>query len=383
MKKIQFIFTLSLLALIFSSCDKGLKENKDLLIKGVPAPIYIDVNLLGDCPSGPIDLIAGQHTVVGQIYVEKDVDTDCLNVTYKIDDAAEGDWFLTEVHLELVTNPNAFPMTNSGNPKIGNFKFKYSFSPFENKKEFAIPECIPLPKDASGKLISPVYIAAHGVVGNKENVIGYTDTPDFEEFCASLPETVDLKVIDGGLGYFTTTITDGGWLDGKYPGWCLVRIIDMPRNTLLDNYNVFCSLDPNLKEYGLFDYPENMPQINYILNQNYPGKPAGTFGTITKGDVQFAIWELIDEHGAPGLNDRVNWILNDVALNTPNFVLGCGSVIGVIIAPPRNPDGTYPTQVTIIPVPINCELYGDETIWARGFDFPGNNWAMFFKYCLE
>ena len=385
MKKIQFIFTLSLLALIFSSCDKGLKENKDLLIKGVPAPIYIDVDLLGDCPSGPIDLIAGQHTVVGQIYVEKDLDNECLKVTYKIDGAAEGDWFLTEVHLEMVTDPNVFPMTKTGNPKIGNFKFKYSFSPFENTKEFAIPECIPLPKDASGKLISPVYIAAHGVVGNKENVIGYTDTPNFEEFCASLPKTVDLTVVDGVSSYFTSTISDGGWLNGTYPSWCLVRVITINRNYLYDNFEVYCSLDPDLKDYGLVDFPENMPLVNYILNQDYVGKPAGEYGLVTKNDVQAAIWKLIDELGPPSgwTNNRVNWILNDVAINAPNFVLGCGSIIGVILAPPRNPDGTYPVQVTIIPVPVNCELYGDETIWARGFDFPGNNWAMFFKYCLE
>lgn len=361
----------------------------ELLKKGKADATYIELDLVDQCSESPIDLIAGQHTVVGQLLIETNTANECINITYKLDDEDEGDWYLTEVHLHLTTDPNEIPMNRAGNPMIGHFEYNFPLDIDDQVKEFELPVCIPIPEDENGNPVNSVFIAAHGVACNKVAVLH--ETPDFEQFCASLPETADLTVVDDRvLGYFTSTITDGGWLDGEYPGWCLSRIITIPRGVLLDDFEIVCSLDPNLEAYGIVDYPENMPLVNYILNQNYIGKIVDVESAdkkIRAMDVQCAIWELIDESGAPEvyMNDKVQWILEDVEANSPDFVLECGSYVGIILVPPRNEDGSLTTQVSMISVPLSCESYEYEceTIWAEGFEFPGNNWAMFFKYCTD
>ena len=55
------------------------------------------------------------------------------------------------------------------------------------------------------------------------------------------------------------------------------------------------------------------------------------------------------------------------------FIPDCGEYVGIILIP----DGEI--QPLIIPYPIECNDCED-TIWAKGCDFPGNNWAMYFQY---
>jgi hypothetical protein len=84
---------------------------------------------------------------------------------------------------------------------------------------------------------------------------------------------------------------------------------------------------------------------------------------------------------------RVNWILEQTA-GKDGYLPECGGVIAVILVPTEAiPTGAYimPAQLTLITIPVPCTpVYGGcETAWGKGFDFPGNNWFMFFRYCIE
>jgi len=68
-----------------------------------------------------VNLIAGQHTIVGDVSVALNDDG-----TWQLTYTTFNDWEIDETHLSLSSsceNPT-FPVTNSGNPKVG--KFEYS-----------------------------------------------------------------------------------------------------------------------------------------------------------------------------------------------------------------------------------------------------------------
>jgi hypothetical protein len=90
---------------------------------------------------------------------------------------------------------------------------------------------------------------------------------------------------------------------------------------------------------GLVEHPENMDQVNYILNQGYIGTASpGGFGTYTYGDVQRAIWTLVEDvlstSGLGGWDaSRVAEILDDAAANGEDYEPPCDGVAGVVLAP--------------------------------------------------
>jgi hypothetical protein len=121
------------------------------------------------------------------------------------------------------------------------------------------------------------------------------------------------------------------------------------------------------------------------------GQPSTCGGIYTYGDVQRAIWELIDDVPATGglgpwSQCRVDKILAAAEANGEGFMPGCDDLIAILLAPT---DGCQSlqvviTQVTLISVGAPCiPIYQDETAWGDGFDFPGKNWAMHFTYEVQ
>jgi hypothetical protein len=78
------------------------------------------------------DLMAGQNTNAGSVTVTNDGYN--LYVTY----ATTGDWQIKKIHL-YVGALAGLPTNNGGNPKIGNFPVKVSFSPFTTTYQATIP----------------------------------------------------------------------------------------------------------------------------------------------------------------------------------------------------------------------------------------------------
>ncbi len=97
-----------------------------LVFSLVPAMGFAD----NDCepcePWKEVDLIAGQHNVVGTVTVEND--NEYLCVTYALDEEslAEG-WLIYETHLAIATELDGIPQTRANrwgtNPIPGQFPY--------------------------------------------------------------------------------------------------------------------------------------------------------------------------------------------------------------------------------------------------------------------
>lgn len=361
-----------LFAFFFFSCDK--QESR------LDEDAYAGFMLKNNVACGEVyetDLVAGKHIVVGKVRVESG--PDYLDISYMIE---EGAWWLSEVHLAVERTYNALPQNRPGNPMIGRFPYKAKFDPVVKSHTFRVP----------ASMGGPYFIAAHAVVLGNSNWI-----PVIEEFNSLLPETATLTVqypSAGSPSYFTSTVTNGGILDGTYEGWCIDTDNTINKNTAY-TVKVYSSLDTDFESLNLVDFPEKMPYVNYILNQNYVGQQAGTLGIITYGDVQRAIWELVDKTPTTsGLGSwsqaRVNWIKAEALENGELFIPDCGNVVAVVLVPvgldgmPLKVQITI-AQITIINFPVECGPPSyfdmDETAWADGLPFRGRNWAMYFTYC--
>ncbi|MEJ2560723.1 MAG: hypothetical protein P8186_31775, partial [Anaerolineae bacterium] len=207
---------------------------------------------------------------------------------------------------------------------------------------------------------------------------------------AALPGQVTISTVYPGLdygapSYFDITVSGGITLDGTYDGNC-ADLAGGPPSGLAVPY-----LSTELIPDGVVQKPENLDLVNWIINQDFVGQPSGCDGAYTWGDVQWAIWKLIDgREPTPGtLSSLQAWsecraqeIVDAAIANGEGFVPGCGDVMGIILAP----ETTW-TQSVIIWIPVPCAAE-DETVWGGDYfgtplEFPGDNWAIYFAYTVQ
>jgi len=148
------------------------------------------------------------------------------------------------------------------------------------------------------------------------------------------------------------------------------------------------------------EYPENLDLVNYLLNNFAVGnedqlmnEDCSTYASnniskiLTSGDIQRAIWSLMDDNTIDPITlevwnqKRVNAILCDVILNGEGFEPSCDEFI-VFIAIPIEIGGDF-DQPVICKVPMSCceAGIGSGTAWADGkygIGFLGNSWATYF-----
>jgi len=297
-------------------------------------------------------LLAGQTIDVGDVEVWND--GDYLYVKYVVDAAY---WCLTETHLHVATSLGGIPQ-KKGNPPPGKFDYK-------GEHDCVTDYTYEIPLTwAQG---TQLFIAAHAVVCQRVgNFIAGLNLPDTVTFMVTFP-------YGGGPAYFPHTYINGltiGELDVY--GWC----VDTDNSILQSIWyiaNIYSSYET--LPVGLIENPENLDLVNWILNQGFVGQVSVCGGIYTYGDVQRAIWALIeDEQSTSGLGAwsecRVNEILAAAYANGEGFVPGCGDIIGVILEPVEG------EQVIIGEVVIEC---GCETAWGDGEDFPGKNWATYIE----
>jgi hypothetical protein len=314
------------------------------------------------------DLTAGGGNIksamdVGDVLVWND--GEYLYVEYLVTDQ---DWCLTETHLEVATALEEIPQKN-GNPPPGKFTYKG-----EHDCVADVTYSIPLTWDPGTELL----IAAHGVVQNG----------GLGAILAILPDTVTMAIAFPGIGfgapsYFDIAISGGTTLDGMYDGYC----VDTDSVRANANANVYPSYEP--LPPGIIERPENLDLVNWIINQGFEDQPSGCGGFYTYGDVQWAIWQLVEDNPPldhPNLGDwslcRAQEILAAAYANGDSFVPGCGDVM-VIILDPYNPSGHQPV---IIWVEVPC--VEEETAWGGDYfgtplEFPGKNWAIYFAYTVQ
>lgn len=370
------------LSFLFSSCDKA--DNPATM--GLPEVMANNFSLntldyiwYEECGELHSKLMAGKFTEVGEVIVKNDAVN--LYITFEIYEAEIPNWFISETHLSITASLAEVPLTKDGNPQIGLFNYNNLGKTIENAGATVVFEPIPLVNLGNP---SELVILAHAVV----NDLGSTgcNEPSMDAFNVRLPATATAKFTypgEGALSYLVTFISEGGILNGTHQGWCIDTDHYISLNTDLE-VNVISTWDPNfIFRTDLVSYPENMDQVNWILNQGFVGteSPSG-FGTFTFGDVQRAMWELLEEtEGESSLGtwsqDRVDEIIA-ASIAGEGFEPQCGEFVALVLQP-VNPD----QQITLIPYPVSC--FCDETSWAAGEDVGGNSWAMYFEYsvCTE
>ena len=347
MRNVLPSLTLALIALIASPAWAVVEE--------------ADATLKCDQPVCSTALLAGQNINVGTVEVFFEGNT--LRVVYTVDPG--NDWSLTETHLyvdgvpPVKAAPGQFPYSHEdlGNVKSDTYEFTYAAAP-------------------SGC----VYFAAHAVV---ETIVGYDFDPSILQ--VDLPDQVTMSVkypSAGDPAYFETTVTGGTVLDGVYDGWC----IDLGR-TINQNVNYTANVYSSYEEVpdGTVDKPENLHLVNWVINQGFVGQQSTSCaGTFTYGDVQRAIWSLIDvSQSTAGIGSysdcRVNEIVDAAYLSGEGYVPVCGGVVAVILVPVGATQVTI-AQVTLIEDPTSdwcTPVYESETAWGEGQRFP-KSWAMYF-----
>lgn len=133
-KKILYVFVLAVMAAFVGySCDSNeiTSSEEDVVVVSQ----FRSVNVCDIEPCGEIktvNLIAGQNIVAGSIMYANDADY--VYVHY----ATTGDWKLKALHL-YVGDCTLIPANKAGNPTIGKFPYKTSFTEYQTVYTFAIP----------------------------------------------------------------------------------------------------------------------------------------------------------------------------------------------------------------------------------------------------
>lgn len=157
-----------------------------------------------------------------------------------------------------------------------------------------------------------------------------------------------------GKSYFKVTVKDSGLLKGNYPGWCAdwnYRIEDG-----IDYNSTFWSSLSSSVPTDVVNKPENLDEVNWLINQNMVGKLSPTgLGRYTIGDVQLAIWTLIDDNFddssiADYSQARVDELVMRALRDGADFVPSCRQLVGIILVP-KHPQSGEGAQHTIILVP--------------------------------
>ncbi len=226
-------------------------------------------------------LLAGQKYEIGRVEIDKSAcaqdDTGTMTVKYVI---TEPGWAILSTHLHVADTCSDIPQAN-GNPIPGKFTYKNkSKDPFETT--YSNLPCRSL-------------IAAHA------KVVRVISTEDLIKYAGGDQVTFSVQhPYDGGPSYFPqVNITTPGGLYGTYLGWCVDTEGHIDVNTPYCA-KVVSSYDPTSQLGSLVDKPENLDLVNWIINQDFVGKASacldgsGNPTYFTYGDVQRAIWALID-----------------------------------------------------------------------------------------
>ena len=304
---------------------------------------------------------AGQNntdngTLVGKVIAS--ITGNILTVQYVLDEP----WEATEYHLWVGTDFTKIPR----NAAPG--RFPYSDGPIIT---------VTLGDDFTPG--TPIYLAAHAVVTHDGGV---------EALEAMLPETAKFSIVLNRIvTYLTTTVTEGGMLDGVYGSYCIDSGISIEPEEVYDAWVYSSYALPD--GFDKVDYPENFPLVNWIINYIEVGD------YYTYADVQRAIWELLETApqniADPPIvfdPDKVADIIDAAEAyeeDFGDFVPECGQYLVIVLDP------VQAVQPLIIWKLVPCGE--SETAWAIGGDedndytFSGNGiankWGWFFDmtYC--
>jgi hypothetical protein len=251
-------------------------------------------------------------------------------------------------------------------------------------------------------------LAAHAVVCEPSTEADWGQLLDLVDRSAGMSGQVMTRVSlhDNGTS-LDVEILDGGGLSGVHAGWFADLDRKMSLRTVYFAEIVSTlsighdgSIVPNPSAAKLIEYPDNLSSVNWVINQGFPGRNSTCGGTFTDGDVQRAIWELLeDDQPTDGLQTwdqcRVNEIVAAATQQGYGYIPGCDDSVAVILNPVGH-RGENIARIAIAEIDlgttsIGCQRRspGDcETAWAQslGGDIPfprGGGWGSYFEYLCE
>jgi hypothetical protein len=313
-------------------------------------------------------LFAGKSTKVGKIQVTNDSEN--IKVKVFVDDP----WVLAgSPRMEVATTVEGIPQKN-GNPIPGQFTY--------SGKEVSMP----LGGQTSGK---ELILAVHA---NVKKRTGY-NPPSLADFANALPSQTKMTIsYPGTSSYFKATFSAG--LSGTFNSWCIDTDHGIAPNTpyTVDVYSSYETLPA-----GTVAYPENLDLANWVVNQKFMGKASACNGAYTWGDVQVALWTLLESTvptsatGTVGAWEqcRVNEIVNAAKSKGENYIPPCGGVIAIVLVPTDGKSQVTFAETTAAAVGVECvPVYGsEETAWAAESEgnhaFTGKNWATYVHYTIQ
>lgn len=166
--------------------------------------------------------------------------------------------------------------------------------------------------------------------------------------------TMSIEHQTTGPSYFKVAVNDSGLLKGNYPGWCADWNTRIEDNTVY-NTRFYSSLSQTIPG-DVVDHPEYLDEVNWMINQNFVGKTSPTgLGVYTIGDVQLAIWTLVDdEFDSSSVGEfsqlRVDELVARAKVDGANYKPNCRQLVGIILVP-SHPETGSRSQNTIILVP--------------------------------
>jgi len=349
----------------------------------------------------PMELWAGASTETSGIlagYITFDAQNVIINLTDLDYDGIPDmyPWVATAVHIHFAADVDGIPHTKKGNPIPGQFEVNIEYDLFEYSVEIDDP--------FQSVIEIPVFFDPLEPVGAIHLSV-QKDYSGVDLFGDYLPEDeIQMSVVYPELGdpsYHHLSLSDAGLLDGVYDGWCVDVDQTIDNNTV---YTAHLYSTYDVLPEGLFEHPENFDKINYLLNNFYAGKMVTPLTVdcnvatncggdlppeeLTYGDIQRAIWILIDDDlTTAGLLDwkqkRVNAVLCDVNANGEGFIPACDEETAFIVVPDDGNAQIITAQTVISSIGVPC-VTEEESAWGDGkfgATFPGSNqWGKYFLY---
>ncbi|MEF8881163.1 MAG: hypothetical protein V5A34_01400 [Halapricum sp.] len=301
-------------------------------------------------PTCTVDLLAGQDIDVGSVSITGPEDDD-LTVTYE----TNGDWYLSETHLEVVNDPAEFPTAGNNNPKVGQFEYGQTYGPGMQTDSFTV--------DVSD-LEAPYHVAAHAVVYHVD--CGTAGDPSFWASSVAdydlgtqkdgdpIPDDRDdpVNALGAPDGDFVSLGFDNPGTDPDDPGYVVFEFDDPVYNSG-DDADVF------LQEvtFGRDSYPEELADV-YV-------SPVGEDTFIHAGQIS----NKDSYDGNAGLG----------AVGIPDGIVAVDAVKVVDATDPDNFEGDDDADgYDLDAVGADCLVDQEETAWGDGCPFTERgNWATY------
>jgi hypothetical protein len=413
MKKLLTIFAVAVLISFVCDQQKSLFADSPPPLED-PNPINAntfdangDLCLIGDNNTSdqelgtPMELWLGvgvsNGTLVGYATFDSINNKVIINLT-DADDDGTPDMFpyvLTKVHIHFAETVDGIPHNKQWNPTLGKFEYKIVFEEFDYTVDVYDP--------SQSVVEVPVVFNAVGAIHLHAEQPGGLEALEYY-----LPtNTVQMKVKypqSGDPSYLGMTLDNASQMNGEYESWCGDVDNFIEQDEWYDS-QIYSLHDLDLPT-GLFENPENLDKVNYLINTFYVGMEVAPLKTdctpalscagdkppeaLTYGDIQVAIWTLIEDTLPDNLSDfaalaiwsqeRVNAILCDVNDNGDEFIPTCDDETPLLTAFIVVPDDGTQVQISLIELP--CETT-EGSAWGDGFfgeTFPGENWGTYFLY---